>query len=107
MKPCAGRKVPAGNSDPEQPFNLSKTGAVIPSQGSVQCGHPAFGTHCRNVEETSHASDGKSGRKAQGPIQVSFLAAEDSFGLLHLGDPLHDLQIPSRAEPKQLFRASI
>lgn len=105
MKPCAGRKVPAGNSDPEQPFNLFKTGAVIPSRGSVQCGHPAFGTRCRDVEQTSHASDGKSSRKAQGPIQVSFLAAEDSFGLLHLGDPLHDLQIPSRAEPKQLFRA--
>lgn len=37
--------------------------------------------------------------------QVSFLASEDSFGLLYVGDPLHDLQILSRAEPKQLLGA--
>lgn len=47
-----------GNRDPEMPFNLSKT--VIPSWGSVLCRHPPFGTLCRDVEQTSPASDGKS-----------------------------------------------
>lgn len=90
-----------GNSDPEQAFNLLKT--VIPSEGSVQGRYPASGTRCRDVEQSGHASDGKSSRRFQGYGQVSILTSEDSFGLLHVGDPPHDLQIPSRAEPKQIL----
>lgn len=103
----AGRKVPTGEQILSslwtflKPWSLHKD---LP-RAAASLWHSLQG--CGTVKASSHGSDGKSSRERQGMFRCHFLDSEGSFGLLHVDDPLHALQVSSRAEPKQIFLCSL